>query len=221
MPRGQFIVIDGPDGAGKGTQIELLKGVLPQRYGRPATDFVFTREPGGSPRAELIRDLILSGEMAEASGLTMLHLFAAARADHVETVIKPALAAGKVVISDRFDGSTFAYQIIAQGATQLISEFHGMHAQLRALLGDWTTILLDVPPEVSHERITNRGGAKATHFDERSALFYDLVRSGFFKYENDFAQGMHSMNADHTPCVVHHCVIDIFDRVIGPPVVTG
>src|SRR3989338_7150230 len=101
---GHFFVIDGPDVAGKGTQIRMLKDPLLHRYGRPPEDFVFTREPGGSPFAEEIRKFILSPEAKEASCAVMVQLFGAARFEHLYAIVLPALVAGEVVISDRVGG---------------------------------------------------------------------------------------------------------------------
>lgn len=222
---GHFIVIDGPDGAGKGTQIELLKKVLPTRYGRPPEDFVFTREPGGSPRAEYIRGLILDEQMKGASGAVMIQLFGAARLDHLEETIVPALAAGKVVVSDRFDASTYAYQLVAQNggkaAQEIFSTQRILIANLECFSGKgWTTIVLDVQPWVSRERLASRGGEKLTHFDTRPMEFHVGVANGYRDYERRYS-GVRFVNASRTPCLVHHDIIDIFDRVLGGPKPVG
>ena len=103
-----FITLEGGEGVGKTTQRKLLEERLPQLY--PDQEFLFTREPGGSPFAEALRDTIFSKLAADADGKTMFGLFAAARADHIRRVIRPALAAGKVVICDRFAAATYTYQ---------------------------------------------------------------------------------------------------------------
>ncbi|MDO8562131.1 MAG: dTMP kinase, partial [bacterium] len=107
MARGKFIVIDGIDGSGKGKQVELLKRTL-------GKNVIFTHEPGGTPKAEKIRKLLLERTEETPAPLADFLLFWAARADHVEKVILPALRAGKTVITDRFDSSTFAFQVYAE-----------------------------------------------------------------------------------------------------------
>src|SRR5579864_4280814 len=105
MEKGKFIVLEGGEGAGKSTQLRVIKEIL-------GDDIVITREPGGSPYAEEIRNVILKSTNAgQADAKTHFALFWAARADHMKNTVLPALNAGKHVISDRFDSSTFAYQI--------------------------------------------------------------------------------------------------------------
>jgi dTMP kinase len=221
MAQGHFIVIDGPDGAGKGTQIAMLRDTLPHRYGRPASDFVFTREPGGSPFAEKLREANLSPEAKEASGSVMIQLFGAARLDHIEKIILPALAAGKVVVSDRFDAATFAYQVVAQEGGKRALELFSLQRQAIEPLffahHGWRTIILDVPAEIGMERSAKRRGQQRTHFDERDAAFHDAVRRGYLRYRENHRYGTHVIDASRTPCLVHHDVIGIFDRVLGKP----
>ena len=218
---GHFIVIDGPDGAGKGTQIDMLKGVLPHRYGRPDSDFVFTREPGGSPFAEKIRELILSPGAKEASGAVMVQLFGAARFEHLEQTVVPALDAGKVVVSDRFDASTYAYQLIAQKGGRVAGTlFHRQNELVRDMgcfFGrGWATIVLDVPAEIGMARSAKRRGQAHTHFDSRDTAFHELVRDGYKRYAHQFL-GVSVIDASRTPCLVHHDVIAVFDRILGGP----
>ncbi len=216
---GHLIVIDGPDGAGKGTQIEMLKGVLPSRYARPASDFVFTREPGGSPFAEKVRELILSPGAKEVSGAVMIQLFGAARFEHLERTVVPALDAGKVVVSDRFDASTYAYQLIAQKGGRVAGTLFHRQSELIRDMGcffgkGWTTIVLDVPSEIGMARSAKRKGQEHTHFDSRDIAFHELVRDGYRRYANQFL-GVSVVDASRTPCLVHHDVVEVFDRVFG------
>src|SRR5262245_37073469 len=103
MKKGLFIVIDGLGGSGKSTQMELLKRRLPKA--------LFTKEPGGAPRAEKIRSILKEGDGTAPDPMTDFFLFWAARAEHMARLIKPALSKGRTVFSDRFDSSTFAMQI--------------------------------------------------------------------------------------------------------------
>ena len=112
MTQGLFLTFEGIDGSGKSTQARLLAGAL-KADGR---DVVLTREPGGSNGAEMIRALLVEGDPDRWSAETEILLFTAARRDHLEKTIEPALAAGKIVISDRFADSTRVYQGAARGA---------------------------------------------------------------------------------------------------------
>ncbi|MBO8433846.1 MAG: dTMP kinase, partial [Tyzzerella sp.] len=119
--KGLFITIEGTDGAGKSTQIELLKKYLEDR----GKDVLVTREPGGTPISEKIRDIILDRENSEMSSITEALLYASSRAQHVSEKIKPALAEGKIVICDRFVDSSIAYQSVARGlSTKLIEDIN-------------------------------------------------------------------------------------------------
>ena len=104
--KGLFISIEGPDGSGKSTQIENIKKFFEDK----SIDIVFTREPGGTPIGERIRDIILDNDFSEMDSMTEAMLYAASRAQHVAEVIRPALEQGKVVVCDRFVDSSMAYQ---------------------------------------------------------------------------------------------------------------
>ena len=111
MSRGIFITMEGPDGSGKSTQIELLRGYLEEK----GYDVIITREPGGTVISEAIREIILNKDFTEMSSMTELMLYASARAQLVSEVIGPAIDSGKAVISDRFLDSSVVYQGIARG----------------------------------------------------------------------------------------------------------
>src|SRR5487761_2436050 len=185
--KGTFIVLDGVDGAGKGEQLKRLKEMLPKLYSRHG--FEFTREPGGSPYAELIRKLILCDDARGASGAVMAQLFGAARFDHLEMRVLPALDLGKIVISDRFESSTYAFQLIAQGGGYEARQFFMLQRELfRHWLPSWKTIVLDVSVEIAQQRSQRRTGQEHTHFDERKRSFHESVRLGFQTYARDFPE---------------------------------
>lgn len=168
-PRGRFITLEGGEGAGKSTQARLLAEALRAR-GR---DVLATREPGGAPGAEILRGLLLSGEVAwSLPAETLLHF--AARAEHVEKTIRPALAAGHWVICDRFYDSTMVYQGHALGGDR------EKIATLSAMLGivpDLTLVLdLDVPTGMARLRAR---GAAADRYERLGADFFARVRAGF------------------------------------------
>ncbi len=179
MKKGLFLVLEGGEGAGKSTQITTLKDRLPMLF--PERDFVFTREPGGSPFATEIRSLILSDSAKEASGHTMLGLFMAARADHVEKIITPALTAGRIVICDRYLAATYAYQIVGQQHQEL-KELYRAH--MKHVPHPNLTLFLDIEPSLAQERIALRTGEQ-THFDMRDRDFHERIRTGFKEYFTD------------------------------------
>ena len=216
MQKGQFFVLDGVDGSGKGEQIKLLKEKLPQLY--PDREFVFTREPGGSPYAEQMRVLMLNNIYAkDASGEVMIQLFGAARFDHLGKIVFPALNAGKVVISDRFDGSTYAYQIMAQQGGYLAQKFFRLQRRLICeMLPSWSTIILDVDTAIAMSRRGGRTGQESTHFDEREAAFHEAVRRGFRSYVREYlSPDMAIVDAGRTIEEVHQDILALFRDKLG------
>ncbi|MBV7260020.1 dTMP kinase [Erythrobacter crassostreae] len=171
--RGRFVAFEGGEGAGKTTQAELLAAALRAR----AIEVDVTREPGGTPGAEAIRTLLLDppgdGWSLKAEAL----LFAAARADHVEHRILPALEAGKWVICDRFVDSSRAYQ---GGAGGLGDEaILGLHQFGSDGLRPDLTVLLDVDPDKLGQRLIERDGGKADAIGGRSSDYHQKVASRF------------------------------------------
>jgi dTMP kinase len=167
--QGRFITLEGGEGAGKTTQSALLAEALSAR----GVAVVRTREPGGSPGAEVLRGLLLGGSIDwSPQAETLLHF--AARADHVAKTVRPALDAGSWVVCDRFFDSTMAYQGFGQGADRdYISE------QIRLLgIGPDLTIMLDVPEAVASARMRQRGG-DADRYERQDAAFHGRVRQGF------------------------------------------
>jgi dTMP kinase len=176
MKKGLFIVVDSGEGSGKTTQLNNAKEFF-------GDTLVLTREPGGSPYAEEIRNLILKSPNAgQADAKTLFALFWAARADHMKNTILPALNAGKVVISDRFDSSTFAYQIIAQGATELKDFFWQMRDFYLGDLKPDLYVYFDIDPVVGLARKNNQGGEELNHFEAREIAFHNSLRAGFKEF---------------------------------------
>lgn len=171
--RGRFVTLEGGEGAGKSTQARALAAALEGRGQR----VVVTREPGGSEGAEAIRGLLLSGETARWSARSEALLFAAARADHVERVIRPALAAGAWVISDRFLDSTRAYQGGAEGIDD--AALLALHAfGSRGLMPD-RTFVLEVPVFEGARRAHLRDAGVADRFARRGGEFHERVAAAF------------------------------------------
>jgi dTMP kinase len=174
MTRGKFIVVDGGEGAGKGTHLTALRDVLPEKT------VLFTREPGGTELAEMIRNVIMSTEAKDADALTNFFLFWAARADHVARKIKPALESGINVISDRFDSSTFAYQLCGQENNFLRELFENSRKMLEPAGIPDLYIYLDVEPEVGLIRAKSR--SDGNHYDDREERFHHRVRMGYLEF---------------------------------------
>lgn len=168
---GRFITLEGGEGAGKSTQVKRLAAAL-EAAGRTV---VTTREPGGSPGAEEIRSLIVSGDPDRWDAVTEALLIFAARRDHVERLIKPALARGDWVVCDRFTDSTAAYQGEAHGLGR-----DWVRRMAQATLDGFApdlTLILDVPVETGLARAGARGGDD--RFERMAGGFHQRLRDGF------------------------------------------
>jgi dTMP kinase len=170
MPGG-FISFEGIDGSGKSTQARRLADALRQ-LGR---DVTLTREPGGSPGAEEIRRLVLEGAPDRWSPETELLLFTAARRDHLEKTIRPALERGEVVITDRFADSSRMYQGISRG--DLAATVDALHALMIGVEPD-LTLLVDIDPEVGLSRAVARNGHEQ-RFEDMGLDLQRRMRTGF------------------------------------------
>jgi dTMP kinase len=172
--RGRFISFEGGEGTGKSTHA----GLLARRLESLGIDVLLTREPGGSPGAEIIRHVILSGVAKPLGAEVEAMLFAAARDDHVNTTIRPALERGTWVLCDRFADSTRIYQGIAGQVDERL-----IHALERVTIGDMKpdlTFVLDVPAEMGLQRATKRRGkAKADRFESEALEFHEKLRAAY------------------------------------------
>ena len=176
--RGLFITFEGIDGSGKSTQCRLLAETL-QAEGR---EVVLTREPGGSPGAEEIRRLVLEGDPDKWSAETEILLFTAARRDHLERTIEPALAAGKVVICDRFADSTRMYQGLSRGDLRAtVDQLHDLMIGREPDL----TILIDMDPATGLSRAKGRQGTEE-RFEDFGLGLQEKMRAGFLALAAEF-----------------------------------
>ncbi len=178
--QGVFISFEGIDGSGKSTQARRLHDTLCEQ-GR---DVVLTREPGGSPGAEEIRRLVLEGDRDRWSAETEVLLFTAARRDHLERVIEPALAAGKVLICDRFADSTRMYQGLGRGDLRaVVDQLHSLMIRREPDI----TVLIDIDPAVGLGRALSRGGEEA-RFESFGEELQARMRDGFLALAKEFAE---------------------------------
>jgi dTMP kinase len=173
--RGRFITLEGGEGAGKSTQVRLLA----ERLAPLGVSVVVTREPGGSPGAEKLREVILSGKAAPFGPAGEAILFSAARIDHIDRTIEPALAGGAWVICDRFADSTRAYQGAA-GKLDPALIVSLERVAVGAVKPD-LTLMLDLPPETGLRRAASRRGPGETvdRFERESAGFHETLRQAF------------------------------------------
>lgn len=171
MPTGRFISFEGIDGSGKSTQARRLADAL-RAKGRAVT---LTREPGGSPGAEEIRRLVLEGDPDRWSPETEILLFTAARRDHLERTIRPALARGEVVITDRFADSTRIYQgMTRKDLTETVNRLHDLMIGVEPDL----TLLIDIDPAQGLARAKARAGAEM-RFEDMGQAMQVAMRAAF------------------------------------------
>jgi dTMP kinase len=179
--RGRFITLEGGEGAGKSVQARELA----RRLQRLEVTVVSTREPGGSPRAEALREIILSGEAARYGPAAEALLFSAARIDHIDVTIEPALTRGDWVVCDRFADSTRAYQ----GAASRLD--HAFITRLEQIVLGSTrpdlTLILDVPAEQGLVRAAKRRsvGAVPDRFEGEGLAFHDTLRHAFLEIADE------------------------------------
>ncbi len=171
MTRGRFITFEGGEGAGKSTQAQRLVAALEAQ----GFEVVRTREPGGSPGAEALRELIVTGAGDRWSPLSETLILYAAREDHLRRVIRPALARGAWVVCDRFSDSTRAYQGAAGGVDDAVIE--GLDALVVGETQPDLTLIIDVPVELGLARAQARGGA--ARFEAKGVAFHARLRQGF------------------------------------------
>ncbi|MCW1428467.1 dTMP kinase [Novosphingobium sp. JCM 18896] len=209
MTRGQFIALEGGEGVGKSTQTRLLADALRAR----GIDVVVTREPGGTPGAEVIRGLLLGldgeGWHPRAEAL----LFAAARADHVERLIRPALSRGQWVICDRFVDSSRAYQGGGGGLSDAdIADLHRIGSE--GLLPD-LTLLLQVPPAVAEARLSLRDTGGSDRIGGRDAAYHARVAQAFARIAEAEPARFARIDAAGSPEQAHAAVLSALSSLLS------
>ncbi len=197
-----FITLEGGEGAGKSTQAALLADALCAR----GHAVLRTREPGGAPGSELLRGILLDGATDWSSRAeTMLHF--AARVEHVEKTIRPALAAGMWVVCDRFFDSTLAYQGYGQGADK---DFIASLTDLVGLTPD-LTLVLDVPDAIGSARVSGRGGA-SDRYERLDSAFHTRVNAGFRAIAAAAPKRCVLVSAGGDIAAVHAAIMTVVDR---------
>ncbi len=171
MIAGRFITLEGGEGAGKSTQVRRLAEALSGQ----TDEIVTTREPGGAPGAEAIRAILVDGDVDRWDAITETLLHFAARRDHLEVTIRPALERGACVICDRFADSTMAYQGIVQGAGRDVVD--RLYAIAVGDLKPDLTLVLDLPVEIGLARAAERGGAD--RYERMGPAYHERLRQAF------------------------------------------
>jgi dTMP kinase len=169
LPHGKFITLEGIDGAGKSTHLQWIADRIAGR----GVEVVMTREPGGTPLGEKLRGILLNDKM---HGDTEALLMFAARAEHVQLVIRPALARGAWVVSDRFTDATFAYQCGGRGVEE--SRIAALETWVQQGLQPDLTLLFDAPLDIARGRV-EKGTPNPDKFEREKAEFFDRVRSAY------------------------------------------
>lgn len=177
MTHGMFISLEGGEGSGKSTQTRLLA----QALAAAGIAVTVTREPGGAPGAEEIRQLLVNGDTGRWDPLSEALLHYAARREHIRHTIQPALAEGRWVVCDRFADSTLAYQGYGHGVGRDV--IAAMHASVVGSLAPDLTLVLDLPVEAGLARAASRGGAD--RYERMDRAFHERLRQGFL----DIAEG--------------------------------
>ena len=204
---GQFITLEGSEGAGKSTNVDAVCAALQQAD----IDFMRTREPGGTPMAEALRDTMLQQWHERVDGITELLLVFAARAQHLSHVIQPALAAGKWVVCDRFTDATFAYQ--GYGRQLDLAKLQTLESWVQAGLQPDLTLYLDLEPSIAEQRIADR---EKDRMEVERRDFFDRVRQGYLARAAEherFTTIDASQTLDLVQAQVQQVIVDFIRRV--------
>ena len=206
--KGYFISVEGGDGSGKSTQIKKIETYLQEK----GLDYILTREPGGTPVAEKIRELILDPANKALTGRAEMLLYAASRAQHVEEKILPALAEGKVVLSDRFTDSSIAYQAYGRGLGDMVAEVNriapgGKEPDL--------TIFLNITPAAGMARKNNQDGHVLDRLELEKAAFHETVYEGYLALARESGGRIADIDADRPTEEVFADIKKRLDQLFG------
>ncbi len=205
--RGKFITVEGIEGAGKSSNLEFIKYVL-ETAGK---EVLYTREPGGTPLGEEIRGLLLGHKHTGMADDTELLLMFAARAEHLEQKIKPALDAGIWVLCDRFTDASYAYQGGGRGIDK--SRIRALEQWSQGDLRPDLTILLDLAPEIGLERAGNR--SEPDRFEKEQIQFFEKVRQAYLQIAWDEAHRMKVVDASNPLYEVQARIAEVMQDFIS------
>ena len=208
VSKGFFISIEGGEGSGKSTQIKLLANWIAGIWPGKVTQ---TREPGGTHGAEMIRDLLVSGDAARWDSMTETLLMTAARRDNLMRIILPALEDGDAVITDRFYDSTFIYQGVVGGVdNSFIKTLNDVC--LNGIKPD-VTILLDIDPEIGLAR-SQRQDNTETRFENKGMAFHQRVRDGYLALADSNKDRFMVIDANRNEMAIHEDIISLLEPVL-------
>jgi len=203
--RGKFISVEGGEGVGKSTNIEFIRQTLADR----GIDVLVTREPGGTPLAEEIREILLARREESMVPSTELLLVFAARAQHLQRVILPALEKGQWVVSDRFTDATFAYQGYGRGLS--LDDISDLEILVQKGLHPDVTILLDIDVEIGLQRARQR--ASLDRFEMEEIDFFKRVRQGYLARLNEEPERFALVNAGQELDAVQMDIAAVLQRL--------
>ena len=201
---GRFITLEGGEGAGKSTQIQVIKDYLLTC----GNDVVVTREPGGTSEGQEIRNLLVSGDKDKWSPLSETLLILADRAAHLERIIRPALAEGKYVVCDRFFDSTKAYQGVAGGLG--LDVIHNLQQPVLGKTLPDVTLLLDIDPEKGLRRAQERGGE--LRFESKTLAYHRTLRNAFLDFAAQEPERIFVIDADRDVQAVSADILAVLDE---------
>jgi dTMP kinase len=209
MTRGLFITLEGIEGAGKSTVARSVQAWLGQ-HGRGS---ILTREPGGTPLAERLRQIVLERGAERLSAATETLLMFAARGIHLENLIRPALERGDCVVCDRFTDATRAYQGAARGVDRAWIE--SLASQIQGGLQPDCTLLLDLPVPMGLERARSRHAGATDRFEAEAQAFFERVRAGYLAQAQREPARIHVIDAAVPLALVERQVIAVLERLLG------
>ena len=205
--RGLFITIEGGEGVGKSTNIDFIA----QRLKQQGTPFILTREPGGTPLAEDIRQLLLTPRDESVAENTELLLMFAARAQHIATVIEPALARGEWVVCDRFTDATFAYQGGGRGIP--MTKIADLEQWVQGDLRPDFTVLLDASVDIGMSRASKRGALD--RFEQEQKDFFEKVRAAYLAMAEQHSNRYRVVDASLSLEQVQESLLTVIDEMIA------
>ncbi|MBQ4649454.1 MAG: dTMP kinase [Firmicutes bacterium] len=206
MKRGIFISIEGPDGSGKSTQIENIKRFFADKN----IEIVFTREPGGTPIGDRIREILLDNNCKEMDYMTEAMLYAASRAQHVAQVIKPALEAGKIVICDRFVDSSMAYQGYGRHLGDAVAVINSY--AVAGCMPD-ITFLMKLDPSIGKSRAASRN--QEDRLESEKVAFHQEVYNGYLQLEKDNPDRIFGIDASRGIDEIRDDIYKKLEEVLG------